>query len=302
MKINNTINNDTVVAVGNREQLENKEGVQQGEQAGVKNGAVKGSELNLVQDPIEEKKKKAMEDAMEFIKNQFKTDLEVDDVLDECRDTIKSSKADMKEAAGELSDIKKQKEELGELYADKDDEEYKMRLKELNDAAAEWQKRYDNANKMVGAATQGIKDIKQEILKHHGMVDANKLAEKSLKAASDEIIGMLKDEAIDKIDEDMDEVIEEAKDAKEENEKKDAELEEIRAEREKQAQEIEEELEKQKQRDESVVNAKSGKFKSPDMDDILEGHREVLQNTEQILQEQKLLEEEIKGIVVNSRI
>ncbi len=299
MKINNTINTDTVVAVNNREQLENKEGVQQVEQAKVKNGAVKGSELNLIQDPVEEKKKKAMEDAMEFIKNQYKTDLEVDDVLDECRDTIKSSKNDMKEAAGELSDIKKQKEELGEMYADKDDEEYQMRLKELNEAASEWQKRYDNANKMLGAATKGIKSIKQEILKHHGMVDANKLAEKSLKAASDEIIGMLKDEAIDKIDEDMDEVIEEAKETKEENAKKDAELEEVRAEREKQAQEIEEELKKEKQRDAKIG---PGKFKSVEVDEILQKHREVVQNTEQILQEQKLLEEEIKGIMVDSQI
>ncbi len=299
MKINNTINTDTVVAVNNREQLENKEGVQQVEQAKVKNGAVKGSELNLIQDPVEEKKKKAMEDAMEFIKNQYKTDLEVDDVLDECRDTIKSSKNDMKEAAGELSDIKKQKEELGEMYADKDDEEYQMRLKELNEAASEWQKRYDNANKMIGAATKGIKSIKQEILKHHDMVDANKLAEKSLKAASDEIIGMLKDEAIDKIDEDMDEVIEEAKETKEENAKKDAELEEVRAEREKQAQEIEEELKKEKQRDAKIG---PGKFKSVEVDEILQKHREVVQNTEQILQEQKLLEEEIKGIMVDSQI
>lgn len=298
MKINSMM--DTVVNVNNREQVENKEGVQQGEQAQVKNGAVQGSELNLVQDPIEEKKKKAMQDAMDFIKDQFKSDQAVDDVLDECRDTIKNSKAAMKEAAGELSDIKKQKEELGEMYADKDDEEYKMRLKELNEMASEWQKEYDNANKMVGAATQGIKAIKQETLKHHGMIDAAKAAEKSLKAASDEIIGMLKDEAIDKVDEDMDEVIEEAKEAREENAKKDAELEEVRAEREKQAQEIEEKLKEEKQKDTGVANARAGRFESLPVDEIMEKHQMVKQNTEQILEEQKLLEEEIKGIVVDS--
>lgn len=298
MKVNN-VANDTIVNTNNRSQVQNSEGIQQEEQGAVKNGAVKGSDLNLIQDPIEEKKKKAMEDAMEFIKNQFKTDQQVDDVLDECRDTIKSSKAAMKEAAEELSDIKKQKEELGEMYADKDDEEYKMRLAELNDRASEFQKQYDNANKMIGAATQGIKEIKQEVLKHHGMVDAWKLEEESLKASSDEIIGMLKDEAIDKIDKDLDEVVEEAKEAKEENAKKDAELEEIRAEREKQAQEIEERLEEARKRD-ATPTGKS--FKSIDTSDLVMKQQEVLQHTQQILEEQKLLEEEIKGIVVDSKL
>lgn len=298
MKINN-VANDTIVNTNNRSQVENNEGLQQEDQGTVKNGAVKGSDLNLIQDTIEEKKKKAMQDAMEFIKTQFKSDQQVDDVLDECRDTIKSSKAAMKEAAEELSDIKKQKEELGEMYADKEDEEYKMRLSELNERASEFQKQYDNANKMVGVATQGIKAIKQEVLKHHGMVDAWKLEEESLKASSDEIIGMLKDEAIDKIDKDLDEVVEEAKEVKEENAKKDAELEEIRAEREKQAQEIEERLEEERKRDATPT----GKgFKSIDTSDLLQKQQEILQNTQQILEEQKLLEEEIKGIVVDSKL
>ncbi len=295
MKINN-VANDMVVNRKKQEQVENKEGVQQQEQQGkVKNGAVKGSELNLVQDSLEEKKKKAMEDAMEFIKNQFKSDQKVDDVLDECRDAIKASKAVANEAAQELGEIKKQKEELGELYPDKEDEEYKLRLSELNKAESHWKKQYEDAHDIIGTATRGIKGIKREALKHHGMVDAGKAAEATLKAASDEIVGMLKDEAIDKIDKDMDEVVEEAKEAKEEQVKEEVQREEVRYEREKKAEKVEEELEKQKQR----AKATSPIPEKIDVKELLDRQNEIEKHTEQVLEEQKLLAEDIKGIVTD---
>lgn len=296
MKINNLAGTDTVVSTNNREQVQNQENVQQEAKGKVRNGAVKGSELNLIQDPIEEKKKKAMKEAMEFIKNQFKTDQNIDEVLDECRDSIKTSKAAAEEASQELADIEKRKEELGEMYADKDDEEYKTRLAEIDKEASHWRSQYEGAHRVIKAATRGIKGIKQEALKHHGMVDAGKAAEVSLKAASDEIIGMLKDEAIDKVDEDMDEVIEEAKEAKEEKAKEDAELEEARIEREKQAQKIEEELEEAKKQ------AKEGVYVPDKIDvrELMNRQQEIVKNTERILEEQKLLEEDVKGIMMDS--
>ncbi|MCI9447518.1 MAG: hypothetical protein HFH36_09010 [Lachnospiraceae bacterium] len=296
MKINNLAGVDTVVNTNNREQVQDRENVQQEANGKVKNGAVKGSELNLIQDPIEEKKKKAMEEAMEFIKNQFKTDQNIDDVLDECHDSIKTSKAAAEEASKELVDIEKRKEELGEMYADKEDEEYKTRLSELDKEASHWRSQYEGAHKVIAAATKGIKGIKQEALKHHGMVDAGKLAEASLKATSDEIIGMLKNEAIEKVDEDMEEVIEEAKEAKEEKVKEDAELEEIRIEREKQAQEIEEELEKAKQQAKNSVYVPD----KIDVRELMNRQQEIVKNTERILEEQKLLEEDIKGMMMDS--
>ncbi len=297
MKINN-VANDAVVNMKNRDQAENKEGVQQEQQGKVKDGAVKGSELNLMQDPIEEKKKKAMEEAMEFVKTQFKSDQMVDDVLGECRDTIKASKAAAEEAAQELGEIKKQKEELGEMYPDKEDEEYKMRLSELNEAESHWKKQYEDSHDIIAAATKGIKGIKLNALKYHGMVDAGKAAEATLKAASDEIVGMLKDEAIEKIDKDMEEIVEDAEEAKEEQVKEDAEREEIRYEREKQAQKVEEELEKKKQQ----AKAKSPIPENIDVRELLNRQNEIVKHTEKVLEEQKLLAEDIKGIVTDSLI
>lgn len=295
--INNIANTDTVVSTNNREQVEKKEGVWQNTKgkAKVKSGTIKGSELNLEPDSVEEKKKKAMQDAMEFIKNQFKSDGKVDEVLDECRDAIKTGKAAAQEAFEELKDIEKRKEDLGELYSDKEDEEYKMRLAEIDKEASYWKKQYKNAHDIIGTATGGIKSIKQEALKYHGMIDAQKAAEETLQAASDEIIGMLKEEAVDKIDEDLNDVVEEAREKKEEEVKQEAEQEEIRAEREKQAEKIEEELEKQKKRSADIPD-----FANIDVSELLNKQEEVMRNTQKILDEQKLLEDEIKGIVVDS--
>lgn len=297
MKINGISGADnTVISMNSREQVEDKNGAQQETEGKVKNGTVKGSELNLVQDPIAEKKKKAMEDAMKFIQDQFKSEQMIDDVLAECRDTVNKSKENAKEASMELQDIEKRKEELGEMYSDKDDPEYKMRLSELNEEASHWKKQYQDSHDIIKAATEGIKSIKQEVLKHHGMIDAQKAAEKSLKASGDEIIGMLKQEAIDKIDEDLEEIVEEAKERKEEAAEQDAQLEEIRLEREKKAKEIEEALDKEKQR------TQNGKPHPEPIDvaEMLERQKEIENNTQKILEEQKLLEEDIKGIVVDS--
>lgn len=99
MTINNISGAETVTKQNSRELVENKnhEEVQQEQKAKVKNGSLKASELNLIQDPIEEKKKKAREEAMDFIKKQFGSDGKVDEVMEECRDQIQSSKDQAKE-------------------------------------------------------------------------------------------------------------------------------------------------------------------------------------------------------------
>ncbi len=291
MKINNLSSTENIVNQKARDQVE-KNGRQQQEQGRVKNGNVKAADLNLFQDPIEEKKKKAMEEAMDFIKKQFSSDGMVDDILGEFREDINKNKALAEEASQELAEVNKEKDELKEMYTNEEDPEYKARLSELNAVASEWKKQYNEAHRAISATTQGIKSIKQEALKHHGMEDATEAAEKSLKASSDEIVGMLKDEAIDKIDEDLEEVVEEAKETKEENVKAEAEREKIRAEREKQAQKVEEKVEEEKQRAKNHVDP-------PSADELLQAQEEIARNTERILDEQKLLIEDIKGIAVD---
>ncbi len=216
--------------------------------------------------------------------------------MEECRDQIQSSKAQAKEASQELVEIRKQKEELKEYYkGDEENEDYQSQVEALGAEAAELQKQYDQAHKTIAAATRGIKDIKQENLKRHDMIDATKNAEKSLKASSDEIIGMLKDEAIDKMDQDLEEVVEEAKENKEEQKKEDEKLEEIRTEREELAEKVQDSVEKEKTR----PYLPEGNLKTR-QDDMLQKHEEILKNAQEILEQKKLLMDEIKGMAVDS--
>ncbi len=301
MKINNIQSMDTVTEQKTREQVQKNGSLKQEKSGQIKNGSLKASDLNLCQDPIEEKKKKAKEEAMDFIKKQFASDGLVDDIKNECRNSIEESKSAAEEASRELSAIRKQKEELTEMYqGDEENEDYQAQLKAISEEEGEWQKQYNEAHLVISSATAGIRSIKQEELKHHGMIDATKNAEQSLKASSDEIIGMLKDEAIDKIDEDFEEVIEEAKDKKEENIKEEAEREAARLEREKQAQEVEEKLKETKQNAANKAGLLKGELLNTE--GLMQQQQEIERNTRQILEEQKLLQEEIKGIAVDSHV
>ena len=123
-----------------------------------------------------------------------------------------------------------------------------------------------------------------------------KAEEDAMEAASKEIIGALVEEAKDTVEEKLEETVEKAEEAKEEQEEVEQSMKEAQVEREKKAKEIEEELEKQRRLRESRPNVNR-----PDLNaqDALGKQQEILENTQQILAEQFILPEEIKGIVVD---
>ena len=107
MKIGNA-EESMVKANYGKDRLENNAGKEQQENG--KNGtSIQASELNLFQDGIADKKKKAMQEAMDFVKKQFESDSEVDAVMDECRDQISKGKEQALAASHELKSIHEQK-------------------------------------------------------------------------------------------------------------------------------------------------------------------------------------------------
>lgn len=123
-----------------------------------------------------------------------------------------------------------------------------------------------------------IKSTKQALLKSHAMVDADKAADKILDNASKEIIGILREEAKDHIDEEQEKVEEAAEEKKEEKE------------------EQEEKIEKADERkEEAEINSKITKSLSQ-MEDT---QKKVEEEIKKMLQEQKLIEEDLKGIVAD---
>lgn len=302
MKIGNA-EESMVKANYGKERLEKNTGKEQQENGkNGKNGtSIQASELNLFQDEIAEKKKKAMQDAMDFVKKQFASDSEVDAVMDECRDQIAEGKEQALAASHELKSIEEQKEQLREEYPD-GGEEYDAYMKDLDKMSSHWKEEMANGQLMVSDSTAAIRSIKQESLKHHGMVDATKAAEETMENASKEMIGMLVNESKENVDEKIEEAEEKAEEANEEKAEQEEKMKESQLEREKQAQEIEEELEKRKNTRERRAGLQVALDASKNMavsDDMARKQREILENTQQILEVQNLLPEEIKGIVVD---
>ena len=153
--------------------------------------------------------------------------------------------------------------------------EYQKQALEIEASKGVWQEEIDEAHKQIAVDTQVIRATKLELLKHHGMTDAAKAAEATLQAASDEIVGMLLEEGKDHVEEELDEVVEKAKEEKEEKEEQEAIREKHKAEQEEQNQQLAE------------------------LPDIQRTQTEVEQKIQEILEKQKLLEEDLKGIQVD---
>ncbi|MCI9174876.1 MAG: hypothetical protein HFH49_08005 [Lachnospiraceae bacterium] len=300
MKIGNAAEQETVVRNSyGKDRLENNADKEKQEKT--QKQSIDASGLNLCQDSIAEKKKKAMQDAMDFIKQQFESDSQVDDVMDECRGQIAEGKEQALAASKELKSIQEQKEQLKEEYPD-GGEDYDAYMKELNEMESHWKKEMQKGQFLVADSTSAIKAVKQEALKHHGMTDAVKAAEETMEAAGKEMIGMLMNEAKDTVDEELEETVEKAEEAKEEKTEQEAELKEAQIEQEKKAKELEEELEKRRRARENRPAPPSAESHAALMQDLQNRQKEIIDNTNQILEEQTLLPEEIKGIMVDLNI
>lgn len=116
---------------------------------------------------------------------------------------------------------------LGEISS-KPLTEYQRAALDLNEQKIKFKKDIKKAEQQMQAVNSEIRSIEQEKLKSDPMAEAQKAADSVRKAASDEIIGMLVDEAKEHIDEELEEEKEKAKEAAEEKEEKEEQLDEIR--------------------------------------------------------------------------
>lgn len=276
--------------------------------------SIKGSDLNLAQDSILARKQKARKDAMDIIGSQFKMDSEIDRDFEERRGRIAENKEKAAAALREMNSLSEEQAKLKEAYGIEDDSkeqqdlELRMKLEEaadpnsnvtltkeeveqirqlgpmteyqkavmgLESSKGVWKEEIKEANKVIAVESQVIRDTKQELLKYHGMDDAKRLAKESLDASRKEIIGMLTQESMDKVKEDMEDTVEKA----EEQQEKKEEMEALREEKKEQDQ-----------------------WKDSGMDEIQKVQNEVDAQMEEIRQRQKLLEEDLKGIQVDSSI
>lgn len=257
--------------------------------------------LNFGADLVEEKRKKAREMAMDLVKDVFSKDKAFDDDLDARRQRAKELEAENAQHMEMLEDIEKERKKLNEQYDNPengiDDETYQKEMLRLDDNAAEYKKKIEENEMEILQENAIVRGMKIQHPEQHDMVDAVKQGDKIIKAASDEIIGMLRAEVKDNIDKQAEEEKEKAKEKKEKEEELEEQIEAARAD---DVEEYRRAKKEEKQREEMYEIGTS-------MEQIRKtGEGESVPETEksldQMINELILSTEDIKGIAVDEKI
>lgn len=279
--------------------------------------SVDGSSLNLGQDAISRRRDQAKKEAMDVILDQFKADGKIDKDLSRRRELIAENKNKASEALKSMNEITERERQLKEDWGIADDsqeqQDLELRLKaqeamrpdskvELTDeewkryaslgpvteyqqAVMDWEeekgmfrKELEDANKQIVIQSSVIRETEKDLVKNQGMLEATGAAEQMMAAASKEIVGMAMQEAQEGIQEKIDEAVEKGKEQKEKNEEAEALREEKKA--------------KDMELRQQLLNL-------PDSQQL---QSEVEQRMQEILAKQKLLEEDLKGVMVDQNV
>lgn len=282
--------------------------------------------LNKQFDPIAEKKQEARKQAMKIVGDAWAGERKIDDDLANRSAKIEKYRETLRKAGDELKEIENRRAQLRDSYRVEEDSEeeenlkllekelaakkidsgihltkeeekqlaeikeaglteYQKRSLELKENGAPYEQEIAEARKQIQIENAVIRGTKLERLKSQTMIKAQESAKDVLEAASEQIVGMLIDEAKDHVDEKM---AEEKKAAEEKAEKKEAEEERIQKQKDKKK-EKEELMEDVAKTTEFVVEA----------DQVLD---EVQKEIKKIVDEMKLLEEDIKGAAVDTTV
>jgi len=189
---------------------------------------------NIANDPLAEKRKEAQEKAWKVVSDAWDADKAVDKSVEDRKNHYNEMLEVIKEAQTHLKDINAQVDTLKEEYGITEEteykdwpSEYKQRYFELNKQASEFEKKIQDADKLMKDDIADIKAIALERLKSDPMAEAQKTADAIEAAANKEIIGMAMQQAKEHIEEKMEEAKEKAEEKAEEEEAKEEQLEDL---------------------------------------------------------------------------
>lgn len=228
--------------------------------------SISATGLNQQNDSVLMKKQMAQKKAMKIVGDTFSAEHALDEEQNSRREKVDELRQQLTEIQGYIT----AQEEIPEEEMTQEDKAARQ------EALKEYQKQYDNIKNQIISEIATIRGTKLERLKSSPMLEAQKEAEKIMEAASDEIIGMLMQEAKDHIDEE-----------KEEREEKAEKIAEKR-------EEEEERLDKSKEKSEEA-EAIAEMIRQSASNDT---QREI----EELLDKLKLIEEDIKGATVDTLV
>lgn len=203
---------------------------------------------------------------------------------------------------------KEEQERLAEI-ADKPLSEYQYRALSVDCKIGSYDAENEKMHKEIVAESNEIRTIKNERMKDHTMLDAQKEAEGILEDAGKEIIGMLIGESKDHIDKELEEKIEKAKEEAKEKEEREEKLEEKREEKEEQQVQLEIKQEENKEAEEIKAEQRKNARKQSDLlEEVQANMISPTSNTaearlaiKEMLQRMKLLEEDLKGARIDAK-
>lgn len=275
--------------------------IQKGEgQAGKNRNTIFAGDMGIGQDSVMARRLRAQKEAMKVVMDQHAGESKLDASVKEMENHRTTLADEAKTAQDELKKVEEMRKAYQEDYGvaegspEPEDEAYQKAMKEFDDMADEWRGRANSAMDQRMAIGKSLDELKVERAKTHGMVDAQAEADEIMESASKEIIGMIKQDAMDHIDEKLEETVEEAeKKAEEEKEEKER-LEEAKEEKEEQEKRLEEagssdpvQVSRPTNISDALVNA----------DDAV---KEIQKKIKGILEEEALLAEDLKGISVDT--
>lgn len=235
-------------------------------------------DLAVCPDRIAIKRQQAQKKAMKVLNETFDSEKQLEQNLDELSNKRQSCEGENVEnyrILQEIATARKERMELGDI----DSEKYQKDMKEFHEREKIYQGYIQDNEKEISEITAALRNIKIERLKSEPMVEAQKQSEQILAAANKEIYGELMNESKNYIEEKMEE---EKQKAEERAEKK--EEEEERLEKKQEKEEIQEENQKELIEKTQVQQPK------------------IERKLEEILDELKLIQEDLKGVVVDSGI
>lgn len=188
--------------------------------------------------------------------------------------------------------------------------EYQRRCLEIDSYQGMYEKRNILINSQIQGYNASVTSIRLERLKFHGMVDAQKKADAVMEQAGKEITGLIVDEAKDHVDEEFEEKIEEAKENAEEKAKEEEKIEQRKEDQVELEARIDETREKSEEREEIRKEAEERSREDADLlGEMIDagmagiGSSSSMQtDIKNILHKMKLLEEDLKGNIVDEEL
>lgn len=203
-----------------------------------------------------------------------------------------------------------EKERLAEIH-EQGLTEYQERCMNIDKEQEHFEKKIDDLKTEIKAYSNAVAATKLERLKYHDMVNAQEKAEDLMEAASKEAVGLLMGEAKDHVDEELEEKVEEAKKKAEEEAEEEKKVEERKEDREKLEARIDEaharKEEQEARRRESEERAREDSELLDSMMDAGMGgigtaKADVKAAIKEMLHKMKLLEEDIKGSLIDEEV